>query len=483
MQTGDYGRALATAERLKVAEPSEPIGELLIAAVYLNKGNLQAGREALLRAREIRRGDIGSNDTLAKLALAAGRPDKARRYFQDVLDANPGNTETYVALAELEAKTGHAATAEAILLKGMQAAASDPDIAVALARLQLSVGESEKALASATEALKRFPQNTALLEITGNAQLALGEAGDALSIFKNLVDIAPDLASGHTGLARAYLAQFTPDTPQWPAVNEATQAVSLAPEDTTAKLVLARALALHDRFAQASDLIRELQRLKPQDAELLETASIIARGQGLSADASAAAARAEALREGATRRRKAELQLRHGETDQAAKSLTDWLEAHPEDNETRKKLAEMWVNAGRLADAHAQYLQLAAWEPKNPIFQNNLAWVLMRLDRWQEALPHARSAAALEPGSVEFLDTLGVILLQLGQSAEAVGTLKAAWDKAADRPDIGIHFSQALATAGRKEEALSVLRRVLKDGDATFTERDQAKMLLQRLGS
>ena len=81
MQTKDYARALALAERLKRAEPSEPIGELLTAAVYLNQGKLHAGQEALLRAREIRRGDIGSNDTLAKLALAAGRPDKARELF------------------------------------------------------------------------------------------------------------------------------------------------------------------------------------------------------------------------------------------------------------------------------------------------------------------------------------------------------------------------------------------------------------------
>ena len=126
MQIKDYSRALATAERLKKAEPSEPIGELLTAAVYLNRGELQAGREALLRAREIRRGDIGSNDTLAKLALAAGRPDEARRYFQDILDANPETTETYIALAELEAKTGHPAAAEAVLVKGAQAVASDP---------------------------------------------------------------------------------------------------------------------------------------------------------------------------------------------------------------------------------------------------------------------------------------------------------------------------------------------------------------------
>jgi Flp pilus assembly protein TadD len=368
------------------------------------------------------------------------------------------------------------------LLKGAQAVPSDPEIAVALARLQLSTGEAQKALASATGALGKFPRNRALLEIAGNAQLALELPSDALSSFKDLVDVAPDLASGHTGLAKAYLAQFTPENPQWPAVNEAMQAVSLAPQDTAAKLVLARALALHGRFAQANELVQDLQPLRSQDVEVFEIEAIVARGQDHPGEAAAAAARAVVLREGSARRRLAELQLGRGDTDQAAKGLADWLDKNPEDNETRKALAEIYVNTGRLAEAQAQYLQLAAQDPRNPIVQNNLAWVLARLGHWQEALPHARSAAALEPGSVEFLDTLGAVLLQTGNSAEALGTLEMAWNKAADRPDVGYHFSQALAAAGRKEEALSVLRRVLRDEDTTFGERDQAQLLLQRLG-
>ena len=108
--------------------------------------------------------------------------------------------------------------------------------------------------------------------------------------------------------------------------------------------------------------------------------------------------------------------------------------------------------------------------------------MLARLERWQEALPYAKSAATLQPGAVEFLDTLGAILLQTGKPAEALGPLELAWSRAADRPDIGYHYSQALAAAGRKEEALAVLRQVLDDGAANSAERDQAQSLLRQLG-
>ena len=191
-------------------------------------------------------------------------------------------------------------------------------------------------------------------------------------------------------------------------------------------------------------------------------------GRAGPAEAAARPARVDALKEGAARRHLAEQLVQNGETDQAVKNLTDWLDAHPDDSETRNFLAELCVNTGRLAEARAHYLLLAAQDPKNPVYQNNLAWVLARLGNWQEALPYAKSAATLRPGSVEFLDTLGAILLQTGKPKEALGPLKSAWNKAADRPDIGYHYSQALAAAGRKEEALSVLRRVLNDGDANL---------------
>jgi putative PEP-CTERM system TPR-repeat lipoprotein len=482
MQMKDYAQALATAGKVKKDAPSEPIGELLTAAVYLNQGKVREGREALLKARDMRRGDIAADETLAGLALAAGKPDEARRYFQEILEVHPDSARTYIALAELEAKTGHDPAAETVLLKGVHSVADNPDIAVALARLRLRRGEAENALAGATDALKNLPRNPALLDIIGTAQLALGQIDEALSTFKSLIDMAPDLAAGHAGLAKTYLAQFRPDNPQWPAVNEAMQAVTLAPQDTGAKLLLARALALHGRFAEAGDLVQELRRVNPQDAELLDIAAIIARGQGRSAEAAANAARVEALQEGAARRHLAEQLVQNGETDQAVKNLTDWLDAHSDDSETRNFLAELCVNTGRLAEARTHYLRLAAQDPKNPVYQNNLAWVLARLERWQEALPYAKSAATLQPGAVEVLDTLGAVLLQTGKPAEALGPLESAWNKAADRPDIGYHYSQALAAAGRKAEALAVLRRVLDDGEANSAERDQAQSLLRKLG-
>ena len=482
MQTKEYDKALALAEQMIKSDPNSPTGELLAAVVYLGQGNVNAGRAALLKARGIRHGDISANNNLAKLALAEGKPDEARLYYQDILKANPQSAQTYIALAELDARTGRPQEAEGVLLKGIHANPTDPAVSVALLRLQLARGEAQQAAAGGQQALKKFPRNPAVLDVVGRAELAVGQRDAAVSTFRDLVNIAPEAARAHTDLAEAYLSKYTPDNPQWPAINEATEAVKLDPHDRAAKLVLARALTTHGRFEEASKVVDGLKTTDPKDLGVIELEGLVAQGLGRPADAAAAFARAVALKDNALdRRRLADTQMRLGRTDDAAKTLTTWLDAHPEDNQTRRMWADICAKAGRLAEAGEQYAELVRREPKNPSLQNNLAWILSRLGQAEEALAHARAAVALAPESVDFLDTLGGVLLRSGNSVDAVDPLDKAWQKDPDRLNIGFHLSQALAAAGRKDEALALLRRLLAGKDP-FAERAQAQDLLRQVG-
>ncbi len=482
MQTKEYDKALAVAEQLIKSEPNSPTGELLASRVYLTQGNVKAGRAALLKAREIHHGDINANRNLAKLALAEGKTDEARQYYRDILGANPQSTQTYVALAELDARTGRPQEAEAVLLKGVQANPTDPALSVALLRLQLARGKAQQAAAGGEQALKKFPRNPAVLDVVGRAQLAVGHRDAAVSTFRDLVNIAPEAARAHTNLAEAYLAQYTSDNPQWAAISEATEAVKLDPRDRVAKLVLARALITHGRFEEARQVVDEIKRVDPKNLEAIEFEGLIARGQGQLAAAAVAFARAVALKDNAfDRRRLADTQMQLGRTDDAANTLKTWLDAHPEDTRTRRMWAYICVKAGRLAEAGEQYAELVRREPTDPVAQNNLAWILSRLGQAEEALAHARAAVALAPESVDFLETLGGILLRSGNPADAVDPLDKAWQKDPGRLNIGFHLSQALAATGQKNEALALLRRLLAGKDP-FAERAEAQDLLRQIG-
>jgi cellulose synthase operon protein C len=482
MQMKEYDKALAVAEQLSKSEPKAPTGQLLVAAVYMTQRNVAAGRVALLKAREIHHGDVSANLNLAKLALAEGKADEARRYYQDILDVNPQSSETYIALAELNLRVRGPQEAEAVLLKGIEANPTDPVITVALLRLQLARGEVQQVVAGGQQAQKKFPRNPALLDVIGHAELASGQREAALATFSNLVNIAPEAARAHSDLAEAYLSRFTPENPQWPAINEATEAVKLDPHDRTAQLVLSRALAAHGRFAEASKVVDGLKTTDPNKLEVIELDGLVARGLGQWADAVAAFTRAVALKDNALdRRRLADAQLRLGHTDDAGKTLLTWLSTHPEDTQTRQMWADICVKDGRLAEAGEQYAELVKRQPKSPIMQNNLAWILSQLGRADEALVHARVAVALSPESVDFLDTLGEILLRRGDPAEALDPFHKAWQQGPDHLGIGFHLSQALAAAGKKSEALLLLRQLLASKDP-FDERAKAQDLLNQLG-
>ncbi|MGC2414041.1 MAG: XrtA/PEP-CTERM system TPR-repeat protein PrsT, partial [Stellaceae bacterium] len=481
MQTKEYDKALAVAEQMIKDEPTSPTGQLLASTVYLIQGNVGAGRAALLKAREIKPGDVTANRNLATLALAHGEIDEARGYYQDILNADPHNAASYVALAALDAKTGLPQEAEALLLKAVQVNPADPALRVALLRLQLARGEAQEAVAGGQEALKKFPRNPQLLDVVGHAELAVGQNDAALSTFTVLANIAPDAAWAHAGLAAAYLALYTPESPQWRAISEATEAVRLDPHDMAAKLVLARALTTHGRFEEASKVADELKTAAPDNVDVIELEGLVAQGLGRVDDAAAAFARVAALKGAADVRRRADSELRLGHPDDAAKTLQAWLDAHPEDDQTRKIWADICVKDGRLAEADKQYAEIVRRDPKNAIAQNNLAWILSQLGEANQALDHARAAVALAPQSVEFLDTLGTILLHSGNPAAAVDALDKAWGIDRDRPEIGFHLSQALAAAGRKSDALALLHQLLA-GDRSFADRAQAQDLLRQVG-
>lgn len=482
MRLQQYDKALSTAQHLTASAPNLPAGYLLLSSVYLVQGNLEAGRSALLKAREIHPGDVNANRNLAKIALAQGKLDDARGYYEDILKANPQSTGTYIALADLEARANHPQAAEDTLLKDLRANPDDVEANTVLARYLLAEGKAQDALTRAQQALQKRPRDPALLDIIGRAQLALGQHDNALSTFRDLVAVAPQESRAHADLAEAYLAQYTPDHPQWPAINEAAEAVKLDPRDRSAKLVLGRALVTHDRFVEAHEVVTALKQDGTADVAASELEGLVARGEGRLPDAAAAFAQAIAIADNSLdRERLADVQLHLAQTGPAIETLRAWLGEHREDIKARQMLANILVAAGRLDEASKQYAELVNQDPDNPASHNNLAWVMARQGRLDEAMTQARAAVKLAPDSVDALDTFGMILMQSGTPSEAVGPLDKAWQKSSQRADVGFHLSQALSATGKKGEALELLRGVLARGNA-FEERAQAQHFLQQLG-
>ena len=172
--------------------------------------------------------------------------------------------------------------------------------------------------------------------------------------------------------------------------------------------------------------------------------------------------------------------MKAGHADEAEKTLTSWLDAHPDDNVIRSTLAQVYLGSNQYAGARDQYAEIVRQAPNDIAAENNLAWTLSVLGQKEEALQHARHAAAAAPDTPDVLDTLGVVLLQNGIPAEARTTLEKAAKSAPAAAPIQFHLAQALIETGEPDRARDILRSLLA-GNQPFDGREQAQELLKQL--
>jgi predicted Zn-dependent protease len=283
----------------------------------------------------------------------------------------------------------------------------------------------------------------------------------------------------HRYLAESYLAARSTDL----ALAEANKSVEADPKDPRAKLTLARVDAARGAYDDARKLLDDLAADYPRDAGVADLRGSVALAQNRPEDAVADYRTAVALGDnGVYRARLASAQARAGHTEDAEKTLVQWLDTHPDDAAPREVLGDIYLSAKRFDEAQSQYEVVLKAAPNTAVAQNNLAWLLYRKGDAQGALDHARHAAALAPDDPRVLDTYGMALLKNRFTSDAVETLQKAAGGAPANPAIQFHFAQALASAGNKDKARDVLRALLGNGQV-FDEREQAQKLLQELGS
>jgi len=479
LRNKDYDKALDVAERMQKNRPDDSVGYDYAGVIEILKGDQKAGEMALLKARELRPGDPMALRNLAALAIKDGKFDVANGYYDEILKANPKDSRAYISEAELEARAGKPEETEATLKKAIAQSPDDAAPRVVLARLYLTEGKPQPALETVQPVLTKNPRDAALLEVTGRAQLALRHPDQAIESYRALVDVAPTASAAHRLLAEAYATSNNQDA----ALAEARKATEIDPQDGAAQMTLARLLADKREYAEARKIVGELAKKYPKELQVPELAGLIAMSEGRFDDAAVAFQNALAIRDNSIDvARLSSAQGRAFHLEEAEKTLLTRLDAHPDDAVIRLSLADLYMATNRFADARTQYEKILSQNPNSVIAENNLAWVLSRMDQNPEALEYARRAVKAAPNNPQILDTLGIILLRSKNMGEAVQTLRNATKAAPAAPEIQFHLAQALVGAGSKDEARSILEKLLA-ANQPFPDRPDAQKLLASLGT
>ncbi|MCM8738533.1 PEP-CTERM system TPR-repeat protein PrsT [Azospirillum sp. A1-3] len=484
LSSHQYDQALDKARALTEAAPASAEAFNLLGSVQMGQGDEAAAVVSFTRALELATDFPPAAAGLVRAYGRMGKAGEAEAFLVTRLAADPDlkgtNAEALVRLyTQLMIEQNRRADAIALLERAV-AAPGSPALAralpIQLAGQYLAGKRPADAIAVLETLQARHPRDAGVLEAVVRGFADAGRPEQALAAAKawsalTPTDSRPRLALGRLAAGMMRLA-------------EARTAFGEVLRQDAANLPAARGLiALELKAGQPVEALAVAQRMAaaaPVAAVLLEAEVLGATGKRPQAVAVLTQALARTP-DPALELARFALRRGLGELEQGKAELAGWLAGHPGDSAVRAALAEQALAEGDFRTAAVQYERLARQAPDQAAILNNLAWAKFKLND-PAALGIARQALALAPSVVDVIDTAGWIITTSGRLEEGVGLLRRAALAAPNRPEIQYHFAAALALSGKTDEARTLLQAVVSS-PAPFAERDEAHVLLTRIGN
>lgn len=472
-----FDQALKSIDGLAKKQPDNPLIDNLRGTALLGKRDIDGARKSFEKALQKNPAYFPAAASLARLDLAAKKPEEARKRFEGVLAKDPKSSPALLALAELQARTG--GKPDDVLATINKAVAANPtDVASRLALINFHLGakEPKKAVAAAQDALGSLPDNPLLMDAEGRAQQAAENYNQALSVYGRLAALTPNAIQPYLRMAEIHVAAKDKAA----AMQSLRKALSVKPDSIEAQ----RGMMMLDldagRTSNAIATARNIQKQSPKNpvGYLLEgDAHAVGKAWKEAANAYRNGIRQTGANELAIKLHAAlSAQNVPGEADKFADS---WLKEHSKDLQFRLYLAESATARKDYPVAIRHYRALLDNQPDNPALLNNLAWVLGQ-NKDPKAIDLAEKAYKLAPDQASIVDTLGSLLVAKGDFDRGVELMKKAHSLAPNNPMIKLNLARALVKAGKNSDAKPMLDELATLGDR-FSGSGEVNELLQGL--
>lgn len=436
--------ALANAVTLA---PDELRWQYLTGYLHKLRGRPEPAARHLGRALELAPDYLPAVIRLGQVRLDLGDPAAARRLFERALELSPEAAAAHEGLGRVADAEGDPAAAVAHYRRALELAPDATSLHYLLGQALRRAGDDEgarQALAAAGDAPVRIEdpllqpiaglaESAQFYVVQGSEALDDGNLDSAAGSFRRAVEIDPDNYTARKALAYTLekLGDFAGAVEQLAAAVEATE---VPREEAEGRAILGSLLAAGARDAEAIEhLARSLELVPAQPGTRLKLADALARQKRF----------AEAIA-------------------QYDRLLADGADATP----VLTRRAAALVNLGRADEALADYRRALAAAPDDPSVRLRYAEALDYLGRGAEAAAERRRAqelAAAGGGGVELLAGQGRLAATRGDFAVAAERYRAALAQAPERSDVRVAYANVLAAAGRHDEALVELGRVIEE--------------------
>lgn len=471
-------KAMAAVKTLEKKQPNNPLTFQMYGVVHVAKRDLEAARKSFEKALELQPTYLPAAHSLAKLDIVTKRPDDARKRYEAMIAKEPKNEHLYLALADLQARTGVAAKDIAITLqRAVSANSQAPGPRLALIDLHLRSEDAKSALAAAQSAVAALPSDPRVLHANGVAQEAAGEVNQAIETYNKLAALQPQAVPPLLRLALLYVQQADTDK----AISSLRRAQKIAPRERDIVPVLVKVFVAAKRHEDALMEARALQKREPKfaggyslEGDILLAQSKFTEAERLYREALRVEPRANvvAVKIHGTL-------IAAGKAAEADRWAKKWMADNPRDPAIRLYLGEHELAAKNLNASAVHYQAAIAIEPNNVLALNNLAWISGELGD-PKALGYAERASKLAPNNAAVLETYGMLLVKKGEADKSLRFLERASKLTPSRNDRRLNYAKALIEAGKKDDAREELE-ALQAVKENYSGKNEVAGLLKSL--
>ncbi len=261
----DFPGAAAQYEETLRINPKIAVAVSRLARLYNGPLGDKAKAESYAKqAIGLAQNDSGSGAILGEVALQNGEFDRAYSLLREGLKTQPDDARIILAYATAAYSLGRVEEARA-LMQRLAERQETPEAAEAVLFLSLtqpSTDDPQKLEKPAIEALKSNPNSVPALLALGAAQMHRGDSTTAEQNFSKALQLYPQSA-----LAQKALAQSKADTAPDEASDLAMKARKTRPDDYELAQLFAKINYKRKDYRYALQLLDEVNRAKPLDAE------------------------------------------------------------------------------------------------------------------------------------------------------------------------------------------------------------------------
>ena len=289
-----------------------------------------------------------------------------------------------------------------------------------------------------------------------------GNYEDAVSICKELINLAPDNALYHNtfGIILHKMKRYVE------ALIEKQKAVEL--ESDSAEYRNSLGITLHEmkRYDEALTETQKAVELEPNNAEYRNSLGITLHALKRYDEALTEYYKAIELDPNdAFYHNNLGITLDYIERyDEALIEMQKAVELEPDNPEYRNSLGVTLHNMKRYDEVLIEKQKAVELEPDNPEYRNSIGVTLHEMKRYDEALTETQKAVELEPNNAEYRNSLGITLHALKRYDEALIEMQKAVELEPDNPEYRNSLGVTLHNMKRYDDALIELQKAVALG-------------------